>query len=40
MRVLLTGWPSFLRGEATTGDVLSVDRVQGIVVLTMAEEPR
>jgi hypothetical protein len=27
MRVLLTGWPSFLRGEATAGDVLSMDRV-------------
>jgi hypothetical protein len=27
MRVLLTGWPSFLRGEATSGDVLSMDRV-------------
>jgi hypothetical protein len=29
MRVLLTGWPSFLRGEATAGDVLSMDRVHG-----------
>lgn len=27
MRILLTGWPSFLRGEATAGDVLSMDRV-------------
>jgi hypothetical protein len=27
MRVLLTGWPSFLHGEATAGDVLSMDRV-------------
>lgn len=27
MRVLLTGWPSFLHGEATAGDVLSMGRV-------------
>ena len=27
MRVLLTGWPSFLHGEATAGDVLSMQRV-------------
>ncbi|WP_197320352.1 polysaccharide pyruvyl transferase family protein [Saccharomonospora sp. NB11] len=27
MRVLVTGWPSFLRGEATAGDVLSMLRV-------------
>ncbi|OQO89390.1 polysaccharide pyruvyl transferase [Saccharomonospora piscinae] len=27
MRVLVTGWPSFLRGEATAGDVLSMRRV-------------
>ena len=24
MRVLVTGWPSFLHGEATAGDVLSM----------------
>ncbi len=28
VRVLLTGWPSFLHGEATAGDVLSMERVQ------------
>jgi hypothetical protein len=28
MLILLTGWPSFLHGEATAGDVLSMDRVQ------------
>lgn len=28
MRVLLTGWPSFLHGEATAGDVLGMQRVQ------------
>lgn len=28
MRVLVTGWPSFLHGEATAGDVLSMQRVQ------------
>jgi polysaccharide pyruvyl transferase len=28
MRVLLTGWPSFLHGEATAGDVLSMQRVR------------
>ncbi|MGW0246838.1 polysaccharide pyruvyl transferase family protein [Nocardia goodfellowii] len=27
MRVLVTGWPSFLHGEATAGDVLSMSRV-------------
>lgn len=27
MRVLVTGWPSFLHGEATAGDVLSMCRV-------------
>ena len=27
-RVLLTGWPSFLHGEATAGDVLSMQRVR------------
>ena len=27
VRVLLTGWPSFLHGEATAGDVLSMQRV-------------
>ncbi|MGH3913943.1 MAG: polysaccharide pyruvyl transferase family protein [Pseudonocardiaceae bacterium] len=27
MRILLSGWPSFLHGEATAGDVLSMDRV-------------
>lgn len=27
MRVLLTGWPSFLYGEATAGDVLSMDAI-------------
>lgn len=27
MRALVTGWPSFLRGEATAGDVLSMRRV-------------
>jgi len=27
MRILLTGWPSFLHGEATAGDVLSMERV-------------
>ncbi|EHR60235.1 polysaccharide pyruvyl transferase family protein [Saccharomonospora cyanea] len=27
MRVLVTGWPSFLHGEATAGDVLSMRRV-------------
>lgn len=27
MRVLLTGWPSFLHGEATAGDVLSMEAV-------------
>lgn len=29
MRVLLTGWPSFVHGEATAGDVLSMDAVAG-----------
>lgn len=28
MRILLTGWPSFVHGEATAGDVLSMDRVR------------
>ncbi|WP_030543419.1 polysaccharide pyruvyl transferase family protein [Streptomyces albus] len=28
-RVLLTGWFSFLHGEATVGDLLSLDRVRG-----------
>ena len=28
MRVLVTGWPSFLHGEATAGDVLSMRRVR------------
>jgi len=32
MRVLLTGWPSFLHGEATAGDVLSMDRVHSALV--------
>lgn len=32
MRVLLTGWPSFLNGEATAGDVLSMDRVRRALV--------
>lgn len=32
MRVLLTGWPSFLHGEATAGDVLSMDQVQRALV--------
>lgn len=27
MRVLVTGWPSFVHGEATAGDVLSMSRV-------------
>ncbi|MFN2494288.1 MAG: polysaccharide pyruvyl transferase family protein [Pseudonocardiaceae bacterium] len=27
MRILLTGWPSFVCGEATAGDVLSMERV-------------
>ncbi|PXY21773.1 polysaccharide pyruvyl transferase family protein [Prauserella endophytica] len=27
MRVLVTGWPSFLHGEATAGDVLSMRRI-------------
>src|SRR5690625_5166939 len=27
MRVLVAGWPSFLHGEATAGDVLSMRRV-------------
>lgn len=29
MRVLVTGWSSFLHGEATAGDVLSMRRVSG-----------
>jgi hypothetical protein len=28
VRVLVTGWPSFLHGEATAGDVLSMQRVR------------
>jgi hypothetical protein len=28
VRVLLTGWPSFLHGEATAGDVLGMQRVR------------
>ena len=28
MRILLAGWPSFLHGEATAGDVLSMNRVR------------
>lgn len=28
MRVLITGWPSFLNGEATAGDVLAMEAVQ------------
>lgn len=28
MRVLVTGWPTFLHGEATAGDVLSMRRVR------------
>lgn len=28
MRVLLTGWPSFVHGEATAGDVLSIEAVE------------
>ncbi|MFC5753194.1 polysaccharide pyruvyl transferase family protein [Actinomadura rugatobispora] len=28
MRVLLAGWPSFLRGEATAGDVLAMEAVR------------
>ncbi|WP_242900710.1 polysaccharide pyruvyl transferase family protein [Actinomadura terrae] len=28
-RVLVTGWPSFLHGEATAGDVLAMDAVRG-----------
>lgn len=28
MLILLTGWPSFVHGEATAGDVLSMDRVR------------
>lgn len=27
-RVLVTGWPSFLHGEATAGDVLAMAAVQ------------
>jgi hypothetical protein len=27
VRVLLTGWPSFVHGEATAGDVLGMERV-------------
>ncbi|MFG2089639.1 MULTISPECIES: polysaccharide pyruvyl transferase family protein [unclassified Spirillospora] len=29
MRVLVTGWPSFLHGEATAGDVLAMEAVRG-----------
>lgn len=32
MRVLLTGWPSFLNGEATAGDMLSMDRIRRALV--------
>ena len=31
-RALLTGWPSFLNGEATTGDALSMDRLGSTLV--------
>ncbi|MQA87099.1 MAG: polysaccharide pyruvyl transferase family protein [Streptosporangiales bacterium] len=29
MRVLIAGWPSFVHGEATAGDVLSMEAVEG-----------
>ncbi|MFC4372952.1 polysaccharide pyruvyl transferase family protein [Nocardia halotolerans] len=31
MRVLVVGWASFLHGEATAGDVLSIDRVCAVL---------
>lgn len=31
MRILLTGWPSFRNGEATAGDVLSMNQVQRVL---------
>lgn len=31
MRVLIVGWPSFLRGEATVGDMLSIQHVRSVV---------
>jgi hypothetical protein len=37
MRVLVTGWPSFVHGEATAGDVLSMRRVSH--ALSEAEIP-
>lgn len=37
MRVLVTGWPSFVHGEATAGDVLSMSRVGD--ALTAADVP-
>lgn len=32
-RVLVTGWPSFLHGEATAGDVLAMEAVRRAAVL-------
>lgn len=32
MRVLLTGWSSFLHGEASAGDVLSMNRVHSVLM--------
>ncbi|RAY13215.1 polysaccharide pyruvyl transferase family protein [Actinomadura craniellae] len=34
MRVLITGWPSFLDGEATAGDVLAMEAVHRAIATT------
>jgi len=39
-RVLVTGWPSFLHGEATAGDVLAMEAVaDGLRLREMAVDP-
>ncbi|MEW2354991.1 polysaccharide pyruvyl transferase family protein [Spirillospora sp. NPDC029432] len=37
MRVLVTGWPSFVHGEATAGDVLAMEAVRGALAGAGAE---
>lgn len=39
-RVLVTGWPSFLDGEATAGDVLAMDATGAGVALAGDREIR
>ncbi|MFD0852094.1 polysaccharide pyruvyl transferase family protein, partial [Actinomadura adrarensis] len=36
-RVLLTGWPSFVHGEATAGDVLAMEAVHQAITASGTE---